>query len=214
MSNEKRRYDLKVRAERQQETRRRIVEATVELHMEVGPAKTTIAEVARRAGTSRLTVYQHFPQDAELFAACQKHFIELNPRPDFSRSMALPTASKRVRETLRLLYAWYSRAVPMTEKIQRDRHGIPALDALMKRTSDEQLERTAELLASGFRGRGKRAERLRSLVRLALDFWTWRRLRSEGLDDPQAADLMNEVITAAALPTRSGRGKSVLSGIL
>ena len=58
---EKRKYELRKRAERQQETRRRITEATVALHGEVGPAATQISEIARRAGVQRLTVYNHFP---------------------------------------------------------------------------------------------------------------------------------------------------------
>jgi hypothetical protein len=37
---EKRKYELKLRGVRQQETRRRITEATIELHRTVGPAAT------------------------------------------------------------------------------------------------------------------------------------------------------------------------------
>jgi hypothetical protein len=37
------------------------------------------------------------------------------------------------------------------------------------------------------------------LIRLALDFWTWRRLSREGLDDESAAELM-----AAAAVTSAG----------
>jgi AcrR family transcriptional regulator len=69
----KRKYELKARADRQAETRRRITEATVALHEEVGPARTTVTEVARRAGVTRLTVYNNFPEERELFAACQGH---------------------------------------------------------------------------------------------------------------------------------------------
>ncbi len=56
-------YTLKQRAERQAQTRRRITEATVELHRTVGPARTTISEIAKRAGVQRLTVYNHFPDE-------------------------------------------------------------------------------------------------------------------------------------------------------
>src|SRR3954469_15733070 len=69
-----RRYELKERARRQEETRQRIVDATVALHREVGPARTTVAEVARRAGVGRVTVYNHFPDDVSLLAACSAHF--------------------------------------------------------------------------------------------------------------------------------------------
>jgi len=50
-----RNYRLKRRAERQAETRRRIVDATVELHTSVGPARTTISGLAERAGGERHT---------------------------------------------------------------------------------------------------------------------------------------------------------------
>jgi AcrR family transcriptional regulator len=92
MSSEKRKYELRARAERQQETRRRIIEATVTLHQEVGPARTTVAEIARRSGVQRLTVYNHFPEEEELFAACQRHFLAQHPLPEL-RPGARPRGS-------------------------------------------------------------------------------------------------------------------------
>src|SRR4051794_32341596 len=75
MAASRRAYEQRERARSTADTRQRIVEATVALHEEVGPAKTTVAETARRAGVTRLTVYTHFPEDRELFAACSQHFI-------------------------------------------------------------------------------------------------------------------------------------------
>src|SRR3712207_7425417 len=79
MSREKRRYELKARAATQRQTRERIVQATVDLHREVGPARTTVAEIARRAGVQRLTVYNHFPEEAGRFGACQARWLQLHP---------------------------------------------------------------------------------------------------------------------------------------
>jgi AcrR family transcriptional regulator len=198
MSTEKRKYQLKARAERQTRTRERIVQATMELHKEVGPAKTTVAEVARRAGVQRLTVYNHFPDDGDLFAACQTHWISLHPLPDFSEVLALPDPSERVRAVLLGYYGWYRETEPMAEKIQRDRWTVPELNALMERTADARLAQLTQTLAKGFRARGRRADRQRALIRLALDFWTWRRLDREGLDDSAAAALMADTVAAAA----------------
>src|SRR3712207_8561349 len=72
----KRKYDMKKRAELQRETRRRIVDATVELHRIQGPAHTTIKEIAQRAGVNRLTVYNHFPDIADLLRACSSRWRE------------------------------------------------------------------------------------------------------------------------------------------
>ena len=96
MYNERRKYELKARAAAQRQTRERIVHATMELHREVGPARTTVAEIARRAGVQRLTVYNHFPDEAELFGACQARWLGLTPFPTSqppSRSISPPTAS-------------------------------------------------------------------------------------------------------------------------
>ena len=193
MSIEKRKYDLKARAIAQKQTRERIVAATLELHREVGPALTTVAEVARRSGVQRLTVYNHFPEDAELFGACQTHWMELHPLPDFAAILGADEPVERLRATLLGYYRWYRETEPMAEKIQRDRGAIPALEALMQRTADARADQLADALAAGLGGGADR----RALIRLALDFWTWRRLSREGLDDETAANLMT---TAAASP--------------
>jgi AcrR family transcriptional regulator len=188
----KRKYQLKARAESRQRTRERIVEATMELHREVGPAKTTVAEIARRAGVQRLTVYNHFPEDIELFAACQTHWIELHPLPDLASALAEPDPARRVSACLRGLYGWYRETQSMAEKVQRDRGAVPQLDALLSQTGDANLDGLADALSGG-------ARRARALIRLSLDFWTWRRLSHSGLDDGAAADLMTDA-AAGFLP--------------
>jgi AcrR family transcriptional regulator len=198
MSSQTRKYDLKVRAERQQETRRRIVAATAALHQELGPAATTVAEIARRAGVTRLTVYNHFPDEGELFAACQGHFLAQHPGPDLGEALALDDPRARVRAVLGGLYDSYRERQPMTAKILRDRSSLPALDALLKRTMDAQQLGLADGLTAGFGRRGGPARRLHAVLALALDFWTWQRLAHEGLDDAAAADLMAELVASAA----------------
>ena len=71
-SGKRGKYNLKARAERYQETRQRIVEATLELHRTAGPARTTITEIAKKAGVERQTVYNHFPDPLSLFKACPR----------------------------------------------------------------------------------------------------------------------------------------------
>jgi AcrR family transcriptional regulator len=201
-TTERRKYKLKARAESQRRTRERIVQATMELHGEVGPAKTTVAEIARRADVQRLTVYNHFPDDSELFGACQAHWMGLHPLPDVAPALALPDPTERVRAALRGFYGWYRETAPMAEKVQRDRGAVPALDALMEQTADARLAQLTDALAGGFRTRGRRAERQRALIRLALDYWTWRRLSRDGLEDDTAADLMSEAIACVAAAKR------------
>jgi AcrR family transcriptional regulator len=73
---------MRRRAERADQARQRIVEATVAMHGSVGPAATTIAAIAEKAGVTRLTVYRHFPDDDALFGACSTHWIAQQQLPD------------------------------------------------------------------------------------------------------------------------------------
>jgi AcrR family transcriptional regulator len=190
MSSGKRPYRLKERARRQEETRRRIAAATAALHEEVGPARTTVAEVARRAGVQRPTVYANFPEERELFVACQAHFLGEHPPPDPSSALALADPVQRVGGVLHSLYAWYRETEAMTGNVQRDRRLLPALDTVVAETSDRQLDALADALAAG------KASPSRPLIRLALDFATWKRLTADGLADDEAAELMARAATA------------------
>src|SRR5215217_6087964 len=155
MSTQKRRYELRARAERQTETRRRIAAATAELHEEVGPARTTVAEIARRAGVQRLTVYKNFPDDYDLFVACQGHFLAENPPPDPRAALALPDPVDRVEAVLRELYPWYRRTERTSANVRRDRDSLPALDRLLAGTGDARAASLAASLADAFGVRGK-----------------------------------------------------------
>src|SRR5215475_15212392 len=93
-------YTLKRRAEQQAETRRRIVEAAVDLHGSVGPAATTFSMVAERAGVQRHTLYAHFPDERSLFMACSGLVHERDPPPDAEPWRKIDDQSERIRTGL------------------------------------------------------------------------------------------------------------------
>jgi AcrR family transcriptional regulator len=199
MSSKNRKYELKARAEGQERTRQRIAKAAAELHETVGPAATTVAEIARRAGVSRLTVYKHFPDDASLYPACSAHYVSEHPLPDFQAALATDDPVARVRSLLGVVYgSWYREWEAMMRNLQRDRGSEPALDEMMSANSDAALAGLAAELAGGFSLAAGRASRVRSMIRVALDFWTWERLVAEGLDDDEAASLMSDAVAALA----------------
>ena len=196
MSTQTRKYELKARAESQRETRDRIARVAVELHEEKGVAQTTVAEIARRAGVTRLTVYNHFADLSELILGCSAHYAAQHPLPDLPGVLALEDPDERVRAALVRLYGWYRETEPMFGKLFSDRASVPELDQFMEQDIDRLQAELADDLAAAFGARGRRAERLTALIRLALDFWTWRRLDREGLDDEAAAELMSAAIAA------------------
>jgi AcrR family transcriptional regulator len=187
----KRKYELKRRAERQDETRRRIVEKVVELHEEVGPAHTTVVEIAKRAGVGRPTVYAHFPDEHELFRACARHWGGGNPRPEFAPWATIADPEARLRKALGELYAWYEASERMLSNIRRDAALIPALHDVSVEISAEYYAGSVDVLAADEPKQGSRQSRLRAALGHALEFETWRSLvRRQGLRQSEAVELM------------------------
>lgn len=193
VSTQKRKYELKARAEAQAATRARIAAAASALHEEVGIARTTVADIARRAGVQRVTVYNHFPDLAALLPACTAHWREQHPQPDLAAAFALEDPAERLRTVLTALYGWYRETAPMQRRVFGERAAVPELDAWLAQSADLMLAGLAAELADGFDPPDARA-----LVAVALDFWTWQRLDGEGLDDAAAAALMARVVAGGA----------------
>lgn len=189
-ASRKRDYEMRIRAEKLEETRRRITEAAVELHGTVGPARTTVTEVARLAGVRRATVYNHFPGDDELLDACSSHWIRENPPPDPETWAAVADPAERLGSALPELYAWYAANREMMGNSLRDESLVPALAAVMAERWWPYVDRVVEILA---RGRPDTGKRTRGLLRLAVSFHTWQTLADAGLGAREAAT------TAAAL---------------
>ena len=120
-----RKYQLKQRAERQNETRQRIVEAAVELHTKLGPAHTSILAIAEKAGVERPTVYRHFPNLDDLLTACSTHYREQNPQPDPAPWLQIHDPEARLRRALSEIYAYYAAREPELWKIFRDAEDMP-----------------------------------------------------------------------------------------
>ena len=113
-------YTLKKRAEQQAETRRRIVEAAVELHGSVGPALTTLSQVAERAGVQRHTLYAHFPDERSLYLACSGLTLERDPLPDAEAWRTVEDQRERLSIGLLAIYRWYDRNAELTGCVLRD----------------------------------------------------------------------------------------------
>ena len=188
----KRHYEKRRRAESEQETRRRITEATVELHRTVGPARTTISAVAERAGVQRATVYRHFPEDGDLFAACSAHWIAMHPYPALEPWAAIADPTERARRALCELYAYYRSVEPMLANVRRDAQLLPALQAVMA-GAGRYFAALEDVLAAGWDG-DERARR--AALAVATDFGTWQRLAAR-LGDEDAAEVMTRMVACA-----------------
>ena len=190
-------YRKQVRARNEEATRRRITEATVALHREVGPANTTISAVAERAGVQRLTVYRHFPDELQLIRACSAHWRAAHPAPNPAPWTAIADPEERLRTALGELYAFYRSDEAMIANIRRD---TPAVAALATVVSDLPLYFGAvrDILARGWGIRGRRRNLLLAALGHAIDFETWRSLeRRQGLNPASAVELAARTVRAA-----------------
>jgi AcrR family transcriptional regulator len=183
-------YELKRRAERQEETRRRIVAAAVELHTTLGPSRTTVEAIARKAGVTRPTVYAHFPDTRSLFEACSGHVRATIPPPNPTRWHSIADPSERLGTALGELYAYYERLEPLLENVQRDAAVMPIV-AEMNSYRARYLAEICDLLLQAWPTRGRAKARLRRAVGHALEFGTWQSLvRRQGCTTAEAVQLM------------------------
>ena len=187
-----RKYELKERARRQAQTRRRIVEAAVGLHTSVGPARTTISAIAERAGVERHTVYAHFPDDRALFRACSEHWEASHPLPSLEALARIEDPERRLRRALDEMYAWYASVEDDLALFLRDASVVPANAEVL----DEMLAGLATVVDAAAAGWPRRT-RVRAVVGHALEFETWRSLvRRQGLSQRQAVDAMSALVVS------------------
>jgi AcrR family transcriptional regulator len=204
MSDQKRPYRMRRRAELEEQTRRRITESAVALHRELGPARTSISAIAERAGVRRSTVYRHFPSEEALFAACSSHWRATNPRPDPHAWAAIEDPAERTETGLRELYAFYGRTQGMYGSLLRDEPLVPIVHRLMRDFHD-YLRAIQDALMAGRGLRGRAARRTRAAIGHALAYATWRSLTHEqALADDEPVTLMCLLVESAA-GARSGR---------
>jgi len=205
----KRPYTLRARARRKEEVRRRITLATVHLHGTVGPARTTVSDIAKIAGVRRATVYNHFPTDLDLLDACSSHWFTANPPPDSAPWTEIQNPHARVVVALEAIYDYYDRGREMLERVLRDAPLVPALDGILRQKWWPMMDSIIGVLAEGWAvGEGGNPPagdatvengepQLRATLRVALDFGTWQRLVASSLSNDEAASLAVKWIHAS-----------------
>jgi AcrR family transcriptional regulator len=188
-------YTLKRRAESQADTRRRIVAATVDLHATRGPARTTISDVAARAGVQRHTVYAHFPTERDLALACSGLALERDPLPDDKAWPRIGDPEQRLRRGLTELYAWFARNDELVACVLRDAEIDRLTREIVHLRIGAPMEEFRRVLSRGF----PPGRKLQATVKLAFSFQTWRCLVKDGGLSPDAAvDLMVSAIRCTA----------------
>jgi AcrR family transcriptional regulator len=185
----RRSYHLKQRAESAEETRRRLVQATFELHVEQGVAATTMKQIADRAGVGVGTVYHHFATLDDTVQACGQMVRATYPPPTEAIFAGVPTMKERLARLARALFAWYD-AVAL-DVIRADRDRVEVLRKYVEEEEAHRIELARAALAPFA------IDRALNLVSAALlDVGVCRSLQRVGLSRDQAADTIVDIIHA------------------
>lgn len=195
---------MKKRADDVRRTRERITEATVRLHTTVGPAHTTISAIAAEAGVTRLTVYNHFPDEEQLFLACSAHWAANHPAPDPEPWAAIADPAERARTAFTQVYGWYDANSDDLYPLQRD---VDAMPPALRRGWAESDAIYAEALLHGAALRGAHGRRARAISGHLVSYWTWRSLAVDNdLGTPQAVAIATDWLVAViARPSDGNR---------
>lgn len=204
MTDQKRPYRKKKRAEQEEATRRRIVESAVELHGTIGPVDTPMSSVADHAGVPRSTLYRHFKDEGKLMDACSAHWAEQNPLPDPEPWTEIDDPALRLRTALSEIYSFFDRTSGMLANLYRDERRSADI---ARRFGEfrQYFDGVGGILIAGWPRSGKRRQLTAAAIRHVLDFHTWRSLNADaGLGSEEAVELAARFVAAAgAQPARS-----------
>ena len=201
-TTKQRTYRKVKRAEDEQRTRARIVDAAEALHAELGPARTTVSAIAERADVTRATVYRHFPDDESLFLACSSQWLSRQKLPDPDGWDVHDDPFAVLRSGLSEIYRYYRGGEPMLTAVLRDAEVVPR--RIREGRVAGELEWRNRLTR---RIPGGRRKTVQAAVAHATSFSTWRSLCVDlGLSNDSAVDLMVGMAQAAARDGRPSGG--------
>ena len=186
------------RAELEEDTRLRITEATMALHEELGPARTSISAVAEQAGSVARPSIATSPTRPRSSRPAPRTGAPQTPRPTRPGGPGSTDPGARTEAALRELYAFYRRTEPMYTSLLRDEPVVPIIQQLLRGFHDYVRAIEGTLMAGrGLRGGG--ARRTRAAIGHAVAFPTWRSLtHDQGLADADAVRMMCLLVRGAA----------------
>ena len=176
-----RKYDMSRRSAAVEETRRRIVQATMELHNSQGILATSWEDIAKRADVAPATVYRHFPTLDDLLPACGE--LSMN-------QLALPTLDEvetafaglrgrraRLRRLVDVVFGIYERGAEVLAEMRRTHTQLAVVQAYHGEL-EGLLDRIVAVALEPLAVPTDRARVVRALV----DFDAWRALSERDLD--------------------------------
>lgn len=169
-----RRYSMDKRKEAIEQTRRRILDATMSYHFENGIYPTSFEELAGRAEVSVATIYRHFPDLDTLVGACGADFFALVDWPapgsiDYGRATD-PQA--RLRILVERLCRSYKKGEPGFRNMHGEAHLVRTLAEVKVQSNAAIKDLVREAIGDGPRV---------AAVAAVVDFPVWASLKNHGM---------------------------------
>jgi AcrR family transcriptional regulator len=187
-----RKYTMGKRRAAVEETRQRILEATLALHAEKGIFGTSWQDIARRADVSVGTVYKHFPSLDELVPACGEMMYNITRPPSLEDAPEIFAGAHSLEERLERLiselFDFYERGASYIETDFQERQlpSVQEWEAYMRATI-EGLVREALLPV-------RPDERAVQAVSALVDFSIYKSFLERDIPKEQVEEIMNEVL--------------------
>ena len=197
-----RKYRMDKRKQAVEDTRRRIVDATVALHVEQGILATSWEDIAQKADVALATVYRHFPSLDGLVTACGEQVIAIvePPTPETAREKfgAISSQADRFKLLVNELFEFYDRGRIFLDVALREAHQVPALEAWVAGWEASREEIVKEAL------RPDGTDHLKVQMIIALtDYRVWCSLIDQNLPNEDAVEMLSALLfqLSAELPT-------------
>jgi len=185
---------MNVRRTAKDQMRRRIVDATMALHLERGVLATSFEDIARKADVALATVYRHFPTLHDLVDGCGARVMEVI-RPPVAEGASLlfddaTSLTERVRRLVAEFVAYYGRAEKAFVVTLRDADQVPGLKHFM----DFQRATLDTFVREALRTVDVDPRTLRVVAAL-LDFGTWKALSERGLNPEEVENVLVKLVS-------------------
>lgn len=127
-------------SERRETTRARLLEAAIDCIYEMGYARASTTEIARRAGVSRGAQVHHFPTKVELVSAALKYSMEQRIGEYWAMLERIPAGSERVNASIDLLWQVFD-----------SKHGESWIEIAVAARQDDELRPYVHAVAESHR---------------------------------------------------------------
>ena len=191
-----RKYDMTKRAEALEATRKRIVNATVAAHRELGIQATSWDEIASRAEVGVGTVYRHFRSLEERLPACGALVTETLALPAEDEIPGLfdgaQSLQERVHRIVTRIFGAYERGAPFIENIRRERQDLPDLEPW-----HQWSENTLDVLSREALRPINPDKQALDLTHALTDLYTWKAFNQRGLSQHETIETVTRLIASA-----------------